>query len=283
MSELTMADSALLSKIFSRTPSGAEIQPGAWQDVMRDISNFAKSCNALMTVSGDIGSGKTTFLKILQDKLSSDLDVIHVSPASTSAKSGWILDAIAPWISSETSNTHGLFNRLKGLSETSRPILICVDGADFIQEGHIAGDISALLNLADASDIRLSILICSGAELAGSLASDNRTSSRLMYQNNLPSLTQTETTDFIQARIRLIREGQQNLSIHQFEKIFQDSGGIPGRILRHLAHAFGHKTDLKPKSKNQHTPSKIVKGSDTANDQSIKPKLDDLLAPPKDQ
>ena len=110
-------DIAKLGKIHARTAPGRELLPEAWVKLMSDIYSFSTSCNGLILLSGPAGSGKTTFIKILQDRKPADLDIVPVTHASISPKSDWIIDAITPWLTSSKQKNQPITEKMRALSD----------------------------------------------------------------------------------------------------------------------------------------------------------------------
>ena len=275
------ADSAVISKIYARTQQGSEILPISWRELITDILNFAKSCNALMTIYGEEGSGKTTFLKILQDTAALEIDTVHISPAHTKFGPGWILGAITPWLSSASDDNKGLPNRITALAESPRPILICIDGGNLSEDDHLLGDIASLLNLADASNIKLSILTCSEPEFGAKLASDKRTLTKLVYRRQIPGFNEDQANEFIQRKMSTSGLNQRQVSNAQINQVIRESEGRPGRIIQRFALALGHQVPVQEKNDASVKPNESVKAINGTKEKQKLNFLDDLLAPPK--
>ena len=69
MTKIKDADNHLLGTLFARTAPEDEVQPQGWQDLIKQVADLASSANALICICGDEGTGKTTFLRQLSDKI----------------------------------------------------------------------------------------------------------------------------------------------------------------------------------------------------------------------
>ena len=96
-------DIAIIGKLFARTAIGREMHLPQWNKMITDVISLATSANALMCVYARNGSGKTTFLQILQENSRSSMDTVLIVPASPTTGSGWLLEALLPWLSSSTN------------------------------------------------------------------------------------------------------------------------------------------------------------------------------------
>ena len=279
MTEVAEPSVQITGKILSRTSPGEEFRLPQWTQLISDIQSLATTANALMCIQADAGSGRTTFLSMLKTQSSPLIDNINIAPASPTTGPGWLLDALIPWLSSDTRDTRSVQRKLAALAESSRPVLICVDTGDLIQGEHLVGDLSAILNLADSCGLRLSVLICGGESTALAIASDQRAASRLIFRNNLPRFTENQISDLLLKKISTLNTTKK-IQNHSVDKISRDCGGNPLRALKSLAVLMGGSIpqDASPTKKTKESTGnskKDVKSTPKKTD------LTDLLAPAK--
>lgn len=280
MTTLT-SDSAVIGKLFARTPHGQETSLPQWDRLFSDITNLASSANALMCVFGPEGAGKTTFIKLLRERVKSTMDIMHIAPASPSTKPGWLLEAITPWLSSDSKDVAAVQARMAVLAETSRPILICVDSGGLIREEHLEGDITAMLNLADSSELKLSILLCCDESRSIHVAANPATAGRLLMISRLPGFTEAQIVEYLETKIRQADLSARQIPDSKMELIARKAGGTPANGLRLVAEALGYQVsrDAAPAKVTSVTPrDEKRKRTQT---ESGKPGINDLLAPPK--
>ena len=233
-------DISLIGKLFARTPFGKEMSLPQWQSVMNDVIGLATSANALMCVFGADGSGKTTFLQLLQNNTRKTLDTLLIVPATPSTGSGWLLDSLVPWLSSSRHDINSAQKRLAALAESSRAIILCIDAGDSILDQHLTGDLSAMLNLADSCGLKLSILVCCNAAKATVLSSDKATASRIIYKKALPLFAEDQIYDFITLKQQQMGHASDSLTVKLRADIAQNAQGSPALALRLFSAKLGH-------------------------------------------
>jgi type II secretory pathway predicted ATPase ExeA len=279
-------DSHKLGKIYARTISGRELVPDAWLNLMSDIYTFSTSCNGLMLISGSPGSGKTTFIKLLQERKPVNLDIIAATNASASPKTDWIIDAITPWLTSSRQPNQSISEKLRSLSENPRPILLCIDCTSSEIAENAVSQIMALLNLADASNLNFSSIIVLPSPASSSLFNESQILQRVTLNKKLPEFDDMTMQNFIINKIQNAGIGPELISSESALKICRDARGIPGHAIHLVASALGQEgnrtQDKKPAQKlpsKNPTPVAVKKSN---SDENKKPqKIEDLLAPAK--
>lgn len=274
-------DSIKFGKLFGRTPLGQEQVPQAWGEMLSDIYIFATTCNALMLLSGVNGSGKTTFSKVLQDRKPSTLDIVSVTQAGADPQKNWLIDAITPWITSNKDSNHSVVDKIRSLSEIDRPILICIDTPSLNVTSSITPEILSLLNLADGSNLKLSVLVLGSNDLTISISNDTQISSRIVLNASIPSLDKFSIHNFVMSKIKIAGITSENLSAERAHEISLESEGIPGRAIQLIANAMGF-VSKKTNDKESSTGALITKKqANHAGETKKTHKIEDLLAPPK--
>lgn len=279
-------DSHKLGKIYARTISGRELVPDAWLNLMSDIYTFSTSCNGLMLISGSPGSGKTTFIKLLQERKPVNLDIIAVTNASASPKTDWIIDAITPWLTSSRQPNQSVSEKLRSLSENPRPILLCIDCTSSEIAENAVSQIMALLNLADASNLNFSSIIVLPSPASSSLLNESQILRRVTLNKKLPEFDDMTMQNFIINKIQSASIGPELISSESALKICRDAHGIPGHAIHLVAAALGQEgnrtQDKKPAQKlpSKHQTPVAVKKSN-ADENKKQQKIEDLLAPAK--
>ncbi len=279
-------DTHKLGKVYARTTSGRELVPEAWLNLMADIYTFSTSCNGLMLISGSPGSGKTTFIKLLQERKPVNLDIISVTNASAVPKTDWILDAITPWLTSSRQPNQSISEKLRSLSENPRPILLCIDCTSSEIAENAASQIMALLNLADASNLNLSSIIVLPSPTRGSFFNESQILRRVTLNKKLPEFDDMTMQKFISNKILSASIGPELISSESALKICQDAHGIPGHAIQLVASVLGqeenHILDKKPAQKiPPKNPSLVAVKKSSADENKKQQKIEDLLAPAK--
>lgn len=279
-------DSAKIAKIYARTTPGEEQIPQSWLRLASDIYTFATSCSTLLLVSGEAGSGKTTFMKIVQNQSPNDLDIIPVTPAYPSPKPDWLMEAIAPWITSDKRSASSTSEKLKSLAETPRPILLCIDTALSGDEGNTAQAVTALLNLADSSNLRLSVLIASTPEYKTALIAQSNLAQRTAINVDLPLFNETEIRNFTFKKLQASDINTDCILPESMLKICKESRGMPGILIQHLAKSLSGNNKSKSDNSMTSKPQKIIteqpqKKSDHDKENKKLHRIEDLLAPRK--
>jgi len=278
MNQRKTSRSEAIGVLFSRATSENEIQPDGWNQQIDDIIDIAKSANTLMCVYSDDGSGKTTFLRQFSKKASQFMDVITINPVSPSLAPGWISHALAEWVSSDSTTGKILQQKVSALKESGRPIIIAIDSGDLIDSTQMNGDISAVLNLGDASELKLSILVVCSERRAENLAGDLLIGNRLVLNKALSKLS---VDDLVKITRQKLRNFDSNVPIPSDADLLdmaKHSDGSPMKMAHLVCAHLGY--DL-PNSKRDKTTQKTSPSSKKTkkSGESNMISIDDLLAP----
>jgi type II secretory pathway predicted ATPase ExeA len=283
-------DISIIGKLFTRTALGSEMRPPQWQQIIADVIGLGASATTLMCVFANDGAGKTTFLQLLQEYAHTALDVVLIVPGSPSTNSGWLMEAMSSWLSSSTSTPASASKILTALAESSRPILLCVDSGDAIQDQHLAGDLAAMLNLADSCGLKLSILVCCSESKANVLSVDKSTASRMIYKKMLPAFSEDQILEFLAYKIRQMGYSNDLLAASKRADLATAANGSPMEALKifsaHLGHVLPvqnkHGTPVREQVASSAAAKKPEQHKKAIQKDSEKPsRIEDLLAPRK--
>ncbi len=269
------------SKLFARTPSGQELVPQSWGELMSDIFIFSHSCNALMLLSGSSGSGKTTFIKILHDRKPVNLDIVSITQATVMPRAHWLIDALTPWLTSDKNSSTAIVGKIKSLADTERPILICIDIPAFDIGQAIAPEILSLLNLADSSNLKISILLVGPSELTAAIAADRQIGSRIVLNSSMPVLEENELNQFVMSKIQAASITSEELSRDQASQISRNALGIPGLAIQLIAQSAGYKQKQSAHKAERSETTGVRKKIDARHEVKKMHQIEDLLVPVK--
>jgi hypothetical protein len=225
--------------ILARTSRDAEVALPQWEKLIGSIIDFSSNSSGVVAISGKDGSGRTTFMNRLSDAARLSTDVIKLTPATPVNAPGWLLDAVAPWLTSNHGDLSTIQKKLARLSGDERPLLICVDGADFIPVSYLANDIGAFLNLCDNCGVRAIIVIIATPEHCLALSAEKSVSGKIIHNQALPSFTPNQILDLLLQKTKLISGEFPTPKIHDLETIAGHSGGSPTTASRKLLSFMG--------------------------------------------
>jgi len=271
-------DSAAIGILFSRPPIMEELQLAAWKSVHDDILEITKSANAVIGIHAEIGAGKTTFIRQLANVGAEFADILVLNPTTPSMHAGWISQGLSQWLTSDSENTRQFQLRFSGLKDTERPIMICLDINELTDPEQTASELSALLNLADASGIKLSIVISCTASLWQSFSNCQPIESRILYVKALPSFSDQELAELVNRKLLKHPSLRGTLDASQVLNLAKNAAGSPMRMTRLVCTQLGIEmpiTAVKSKKQEKNASGKKIKKQQ---DQISIP-FDDLLAP----
>jgi len=280
MSQNKLIDSTTVGLLFARTESKDELKPEAWADQIMHLASISKSANALLCVHADDGFGKTTFLAQLFDKLNASMDIVTINPATASLQPGWLTQGLAHWLSSDRAGITSIHQKLSAIKDSDRPILVCVDTGDFIQPSQLALEIPAMLNLADAVGLRLSILVCCSPEKSRAIQNDSQLCNRLIFNKALPPMSEAELVKITISKLKRANVDPSMLDEKRLHQLALSAGGSPLRMTKLICSQLG--LDIPSAQKKSSITSKPTSPSrNTKKQQELSAViLDDLLAPP---
>jgi hypothetical protein len=171
-----------------------------------------------------------------------------------------------------------LQQKVSVLKESERPIIIAIDSGDLIDSTQMNGDISAVLNIGDASELKLSILVVCSERRAESLASDPLIGSRLVLKNALSKLSVDDLVKITRQKIRNFDANTPITSDADLLQMAKQSDGSPIKMAHLICAHLGYDV---PNSKREKTTPKTLpaskKSKKSAESNTIS--IDDLLAP----
>jgi hypothetical protein len=249
-------------------------ESGAWQTV----TGLIDGANAVIGIHAEIGAGKTTFIRQLANVGAEFADILVLNPTTPSMHAGWISQGLSQWLTSDSENTRQFQLRFSGLKDTERPIMICLDINELTDPEQTASELSALLNLADASGIKLSIVISCTASLWQSFSNCQPIESRILYVKALPSFSDQELAELVNRKLLKHPSLRGTLDASQVLNLAKNAAGSPMRMTRLVCTQLGIEmpiTAVKSKKQEKNASGKKIKKQQ---DQISIP-FDDLLAP----
>ena len=273
-----IVDSAAIGILFSRPAITEELEIATWKTVRDDILEITKSANAVICIHAEAGAGKTTFIRQLATAGADFADILVLNPTAPAMHAGWISQGLSQWLTSDSANTRQFQLRFSGLKDTGRSILLCLDVSEIADPAQMAGELSALLNLADASGIKLSIVISCTDSLWQSLSNCQSIESRILYVKALPSFSDQELAEQINRKLLKHPSLRGTLDASQVLNLAKNAAGSPMRMTRLVCAQLGIEiptTTVKSKKQEKNSSGKKTKNQQ---DQMAIP-FDDLLAP----
>ena len=271
-------DASVLGKLFSRTPISDEISPTGWQGQISDILGIATTANTILCIHATEGAGKTTFLRHVSIASSEYIDTVILNPSAPTAAPGWISMGIAQWLTSDYTNHKNFQSKLAALKDANRPILICIDGGEFLNPQQLSSEMASLVNFADASGLKLSVLVSSSPERAELLSREAHVATRIIFNKVLEPMTDSELTEIIIRKIRLNKSLEQLISAKDLPPLARQAGGVPIRMIHLVCQHLGLNLPKKQQSLRPSLKQAVGKAEKKTNDESST-QLDDLLAP----
>ena len=278
MNKKKILDSTAIGILFSRSSINEEIEPSAWKSVCTDVLQIAQSANAILGIYAEDGAGRTTFNRQLADTAAESLDVLHISPTAPSLQQGWIALGLSQWLTSDAENPRLFQQKLVALRETDRPILICLDLSELADPEQTAGELGALLNLADASAIKLSVLLSCPSSLWQKLSTCKQILNRILYSKALPAFSEQELAELIGRRLDKHESLRGILEPNQILNLAKNAGGSPLRMIRLVCAQLGIDMPTASTKTPQHEKVAAGKRAKKTQAQETIP-FDDLLAP----
>lgn len=268
-----------LGLLLARTHAADEVEPLAWKPIKHDILEISKSANAILCLAGESGAGKTTFLRQLRHSGSENIDILILNPITPSLPTGWISGGIAQWLTSDPSNSRTFQSKLSALKDIGRGILVCLDLGEITNSEQIAGEIFGLINLADSSDLRLSILISCAHSQCQTLAANHQIVNRVAYSKDLPPLSEQDLVEIISRKLKRNPPLRDAIDPDGLTALAKKAQGSPMRMIKLICGQMG-----MPLPTADNKLSYSVKGSKAKKNKSEQEpstiSFEDLLAPP---
>lgn len=237
MSTLYLEHFGLAEAPFSITPNPHFFFAGSNRGSLLDALKFSvQSDEGIVTVIGEVGSGKTMLCRMLLDDLPPQVDAIYLANPSFSANE--ILDAIAHDLG-VTQEPGSAMTRLDALNReliaryaAGRRVVLLIDEAHAMPPESLE-EVRLLSNLETSRHKLVGIVLFGQPELADVLARPNmrQLRERVVQRFQLGPLHPGELRDYLEFRLRAAgHRGNFPFSAKAVERIGRISRGLTRRI-----------------------------------------------------
>jgi MSHA biogenesis protein MshM len=237
MTSLYIEHFGLSEAPFSITPNPHFFYAGSGRGSVLEALRYAlQSEEGIVTVIGEVGSGKTMLCRMLLEQLPPQIDAIYLANPSFSRDE--ILDAIAhdlgvsPGAASAPTKLDALNRELIARYGAGRRVVLLVDEAHAMPSESLE-EIRLLSNLETSRHKLLNIVLFGQPELAGLLArpSLRQLRERVVQRFELGPLPAGEVRDYLEFRLRAAsHRGAFPFSRQAVARIGRVSGGLTRRI-----------------------------------------------------
>ena len=186
-------------------------------------------------LTGEIGSGKTTLIKHLINKIESQIDIAVIFNTNVTAEQliGLILNEfeLAPGNGSKADALNNLYLFLIEKFAKNRRVLLVIDEAQNLSRDALE-EVRMLSNLQSDDQMLLQIMLVGQPELRTKIRKPNlaQLNQRITVAYHLPALTREETEGYITFRIEKAG-GKADIFTHEaIDLIHETSIGIPRTI-----------------------------------------------------
>lgn len=213
--------------------------PDSWNALLTEFEEAASDgATGLVVISGAKGSGKSSFMKLLQRALSKHQNVhlVFGSVAETISAPGWLL----PFLSDVLSGIHphplssrAVLDRLQELTRDGGSVALFIDGADHIATEALASDLAGLMGLAEETSLPLLTVVNVPDSSTSELSASAHLGHKSIMMRVLPRFTEEELRDILQTRLEEARLDHPSLK-NKIQNAIGQSQGIPAKALRTL-------------------------------------------------
>ncbi|MGE5893852.1 MAG: ExeA family protein [bacterium] len=191
----------------------------------------------LSVVVGNIGAGKTTLARRLLEELDENkyeatlLVVIH-----SSVSSDWMLKKLAKLLGvgevkeDKIEVLAQIHQHLVQINESGRMAVILIDEVQMLNSKEIMEEFRGLLNMEIADGKLVNFIFFGLSELEQVLSLDEPLKQRVALKINLKSLTEDNTRDYIQHRLKIATGDSEIFNPQAISLIYKYSNGIPRLI-----------------------------------------------------
>lgn len=186
--------------------------PDALKGLLERLLLFCRSEQALVVVSGEPGTGKSTLLRWLHQNLSQDThDVLLTAMVQRETRGGWLTPRLAELLGVPTASLptqdlgqsiREVASRLDELVAEKRKLIVAVDAAHLASTPEALSEVAALLNLQALAGTCLSFVLVGDPALGVVLEHATDLSAKLAFNLTLPKLSLDETTAYVGHRLR---------------------------------------------------------------------------------
>ncbi len=203
-------------------------------------------------LTGEIGSGKTTLIKHLINKIESQIDIAVIFNTNVTAEQliGLILNEfeLAPGNGSKADALNNLYLFLIEKYANHRRVLLVIDEAQNLSRDALE-EVRMLSNLQSDDQMLLQIMLVGQPELRTKIRKPNlaQLNQRITVAYHLPALTREETEAYIAYRLEKAGGKPDIFSREAIDLIHQTSCGIPRtvNIICDTALVYAYADDLK--------------------------------------
>lgn len=231
----------LTRKPFENTPDPLFLfQSKSHREVLASLIYGIDSAKGLIVVVGDIGTGKTTLIHALLEKLDPSQVILKITnPRLSFAKStiGNILEYFVRELGISLDKTDSremvetLTRELEALDREGRKAVLIIDEAHLLSENSLQ-DIRLLSNIENEKKKLIQIVLMGQNELQHKLQEESLRSfkQRISISRRLMPLDRTETEKYVTHRLGIAGRKTSLFEKRALSLIFRESQGIPRLI-----------------------------------------------------
>lgn len=236
---------------FNFTPSidaqpGVLFEPSSWLAKIDFINQFITNNHVLISILGEKGSGKTTFIDVLKRKINPDIETVIWTAVPLFDRNA-CLQQLAELF--DLKNLSGLEELKKIIDERQVETLLIIDDAEQLSESFICEMLDTIRSQSDHSYFHLCIvsdfsLVKTTSRLA------RETYKEMIHSIELQPLSQQETKEYVIDRLGWSHEQAEQMSQDRFKQFYDLTEGnlvginsqMHGFFAEHKSHVHSSRT-----------------------------------------
>jgi general secretion pathway protein A len=207
------------------------------QEALNHLLYGIETKKGFIELTGEVGSGKTTLCRAVLNKVSADVKtalLLNPNLTETQLLKAILLDFGLPIKGrSRLDYVNTLNTFLLNQLDKDNKVALIIDEAQDLSPG-VLEQIRLLSNLETDQHKLIQIVMCGQPEFKDRLASPNlrQLRQRIIVRYHLPPLSETETSEYINYRLRIAGYKKQNnlFDFHAIGRIYKYTKGIPRLI-----------------------------------------------------
>lgn len=232
--------------VFARPESLQEIfVADAWTSLVKRVEITCAQGQALMAISGEAGTGKSTMARWLYETLPlNQHEVLLVSLIGKEVQSGWLIPKIAKYLGVGPQEPGddllaATLEKLELLIQEQQTLVVLIDAAEKIQTADAYSEIEALLNLQSLAGRCLTFILIGGRALDSQLQACDSLAAQLSLRAEIGVLSRKDCRAYIAARVQ--HAGEQvtvDITPDAYDAVFALTRGVIAKINSLMENCF---------------------------------------------
>jgi type II secretory pathway predicted ATPase ExeA len=204
------------------------------EEIIKRLVYAIENNKGLVTVIGQIGTGKTTLARLILDEFDTDsYEVALIIVVHSEVTSEWILKKLLMQLgvdeipTDKPSMLSKLYQKLSSLMESGKKVVIMFDEAQMLKNKDVMEELRGILNFETETGKLINFVLFGMPELEDNLRLDEPLKQRVAMRFLLKPFDLQAVKVYIEHRLKVAGAKKIFFSDNAIKGVYRHSGGIP--------------------------------------------------------